>query len=98
MKTIDRLLCVVALSLCACTVQEGDRCNPLLFNDDCTSTPGLTCQYPMSCGVAFCCPAPDKVNASTHVNCLACSGPDMSALDGAPAADLSLAADLTSHD
>jgi hypothetical protein len=47
-------------ALAACHPREGQRCNPLSFNDDCGG--GLTCLYPPGCGIAFCCPTPDMFN------------------------------------
>ena len=63
-----------------CNPGEGDRCNPLLFNDECGSVK-LPCTYPPNCGVAYCCPTPDKVTPSTSSNCLACATDDAGTTD-----------------
>jgi hypothetical protein len=55
----------------ACKPSEGDRCNPLLFSDECGS--GLACTYPAGCGVAYCCP-PSTTNAPA--TCQPCATDD----------------------
>ena len=68
-----RMFIVTALALgcAACDPQEGDRCNPMLFETNCAN--GLACTVQPNCVVAFCCPA--SVN-STHANCQACPAGD----------------------
>jgi hypothetical protein len=62
------------IALAGCHPGEGERCNPLLFNDECTG--GLKCIYPTNCGVAYCCPPPELMSAASG-NCQAC--PDLDA-------------------
>ncbi len=79
-KTLCGLaLSVVLLAAAACTPVEGDRCNPLRFTDECGS--GLQCAYPKYCGVAYCCPPPDKLTPQSSPNCQACPPPDGGARD-----------------
>jgi hypothetical protein len=61
----------VVLLLAGCHPDEGERCNPMLFNDECNS--GFSCTYPQNCGVAFCCPT---TGTSSNPNCQACPGSD----------------------
>jgi hypothetical protein len=43
-------------SIPGCDVgNEGDRCNPNLSHDECSS--GLACQQPVDCPESYCCPA-----------------------------------------
>ena len=65
-------LFAASILLGACHPGEGERCNPLLFNDECN--PGFQCTYPANCGVAYCCPTSGP---SSNANCQPCA-----ALDG----------------
>lgn len=65
------------LTYLGCTPIEGDRCNPLLFTDECGS--GTQCSYPKNCAVAYCCPS--QVTAKTSSTCQACPPPDGGATD-----------------
>jgi hypothetical protein len=62
------LLSIVALTGCGAP-GLGERCNPLLFNVSDQCQPGLSCVYPKSCGVAYCCP---MTGTSADPNCQAC--------------------------
>jgi hypothetical protein len=42
------------LLLTACTPNEGERCNPMLFNTSDQCAAGLSCMVPNNCGVAEC--------------------------------------------
>ncbi len=67
-----RAFAIVTLLLAAagCHPGEGERCNPLLFSDECTAgNAALSCVYPPHCGVAYCCPTKAS---STNPNCQAC--------------------------
>jgi hypothetical protein len=81
---MTRFLALLALATlvataAGCHPDEGERCNPLLFSDECSAAdPRLSCVYPPNCGVAYCCPAPSKFSATSSPNCLACPAPDMS--------------------
>jgi hypothetical protein len=72
MKTpgIAIVISMLALAFAACAPGEGERCNPLAFNDECGT--GLSCLYPANCGVAYCCPPADKVIAATPATCQVC--------------------------
>jgi len=71
-------LAAVVLTAGGCRPSEGERCNPLLFSDECSDgDSNLRCTYPTNCGVAYCCPVPDKVTATSSPNCQACPAPDM---------------------
>jgi hypothetical protein len=85
---------LLLLAVAGCDPSEGDRCNPLLFNDDCTSA-GLVCVYPPNCGVAFCCPPADKMTAQTSPHCGACPGPDLAMMSTDDAAVDASFPDLT---
>jgi len=67
-------IAALLLSYLGCTPIEGERCNPQLFNDACGS--GTQCTYPKNCGVAYCCPPPDKITPQTNSACQACPDPD----------------------
>lgn len=60
------------LGITDCRPIEGERCNPLLFSDECSE--GTQCTYPAHCGVAYCCPL--KVTGSSGSSCQACPAPD----------------------
>lgn len=62
------------LSIANCRTSEGDRCNPLLFSDECG--PERKCIYPANCAVAYCCPPADQTPADMHPNCQACPAAD----------------------
>ncbi len=70
---MTRILALLALAfvLAGCHPGEGERCNPMLFTDECNS--GFACTYPTGCGVAFCCPTSGQ---SSNPNCQACSTGD----------------------
>ena len=75
-------LAALVLYLLACTVAEGDRCNPARQPDECSS--GLSCTVPSNCVLAACCPPPEKITASTNIACQACADTsDAGAADGA---------------
>jgi hypothetical protein len=79
----SRLCCVAGFVECAfgaCSVGEGDACNPDLSHDECNA--GLVCTTPANCANAYCCPASGM---STNGNCAAC--PTDAGVDAAPAAD-----------
>jgi hypothetical protein len=76
MKRSFVILVFTALAAVACHPDEGQRCNPLLFNDECPSN--LACTYPPNCGVAYCCP---KSGPSAQPNCQACPAADGGASD-----------------
>jgi hypothetical protein len=79
-KTMNALaLGALLLAGASCTPAEGERCNPLRFNDECGS--GLQCTYPKGCGVAYCCPPADKITPQTVSTCQACPLPDAGAAD-----------------
>jgi hypothetical protein len=68
------VLCV--LCFIGCNRERGERCNPLLFEDECGS--GLSCQYPTNCAVAVCCPPSGMTNANVPPGCsfvAGCVGP-----------------------
>jgi hypothetical protein len=66
------------LVVAGCHPAEGERCNPLLFNDECTNR--LKCQTPPNCAVSYCCPQPDPT-VSRNANCQACPSTDMAGSD-----------------
>jgi hypothetical protein len=71
-------LATLALAGSGCHPGEGERCNPLLFSDECTDgNPNLHCVYPPHCGVAYCCPALQSFTPGTNPNCDACPAGDM---------------------
>jgi len=71
-RPLMTLLLALSLStLGGCTPVEGDRCNPLLFSDECGS--GRKCTVPPNCAVAYCCPVSGPATAAS---CQACPGPD----------------------
>ena len=76
--TMTRIFAVsaIVLLLGACQPKEGERCNPLLFTDECET--GSACTYPPNCGVAYCCP---KTGTSSHPNCQPCPAADGGAGD-----------------
>lgn len=75
LRTFGILSAIGALLLISdCKPLEGERCNPLLFSDECTD--GLTCTYPTHCAVAYCCPLADQVTPDNHANCQRCPPPD----------------------
>jgi hypothetical protein len=69
-------LSVALLGLAACHPDEGERCNPSLFTDECES--GTACTVPPSCVVAFCCPTSGP---SASRNCQACPAGDAGGSD-----------------
>ncbi len=84
----------LACALLGCEQTEGERCNPNLFESECSD--GLTCVYPTApmCGVAYCCAMDTDGNVvDPHPSCradpsLACapdggatSDPDLSSVD-----------------
>ena len=81
--------------------REGDRCNPTqsLANspygandDECGS--GLTCQLPVDCPEAYCCPAPGSgVSASSPFCMNGCNGGQASICDAGGDADCNLLGD-----
>jgi hypothetical protein len=82
MRSIVSFVAVMAIGflMIGCHPSEGERCNPLLFNDECTAgNPQLSCVYPPNCPVAYCCPMMTKGDPSMSIspNCLACPSPDM---------------------
>jgi hypothetical protein len=84
MTRIFAILAFTTLGFAAggCHPDEGERCNPLLFNDECyAANHNLHCVYPPNCGIAFCCPAPENFTPSTSPNCSACPAPDMGESD-----------------
>jgi hypothetical protein len=72
-----------ALTLAGCKPDEGERCNPLLFNDECHSAKnGLSCVYPPGCGVAYCCAvAAGGAITSADPHCQACATDDAGSTD-----------------
>lgn len=77
---------VIAAAVAGCTGPgQGERCNPLLFSDECSG--GNSCQTPTGCAVAYCCPPPDKVTASTSPNCRVCPTDDAGTTDDAGVGD-----------
>ncbi len=74
MKRVFKVFGLVALlsGAAACHPDEGERCNPLLFTDECN--PGEMCTYPTNCGVAYCCPPPARITSKTSGNCRPCPG------------------------
>lgn len=62
------LLLAAALFGAACRPTEGVRCNPLLFEDECSS--GLQCTVPAGCANAVCCP---KSGTSDEPGCQPCA-------------------------
>jgi hypothetical protein len=98
MRLIGIVSAAALLGLAACTPSEGDRCNPLLFSDECPSP--MHCTVPANCAAAFCCP--DKVGPKDSPNCQACpsdGGTDNSGDggtdDGATASDMAVPLDMT---
>jgi len=75
-------LAALVLYLLACSVSEGDRCNPLRQPDECAG--GLTCTVPSNCVLAACCPPPEKITTSTAMPCQACADTSDAGADGAP--------------
>jgi hypothetical protein len=61
----------VVLALAGCHPGEGERCNPMLFTDECEE--GFACTYPQGCAVAFCCPTS---GTSSNANCQTCPTDD----------------------
>jgi hypothetical protein len=57
-----------AALVAGCHPGEGERCNPMLFTDECPTN--LACIYPEGCGVAYCCP---NSGPSAEPNCQPCS-------------------------
>jgi hypothetical protein len=49
---------------------EGDRCNPDLSHDDCSS--GLTCQTPSTCVENVCCPKDPSTSKNDYCNGKSC--------------------------
>jgi len=81
---MDRSLTLLPSALLAamllaagCHPDEGVRCNPSLFTDECES--GTACTVPPNCVVAYCCPS--SSGASTNPNCQACLASDAGASD-----------------
>ena len=58
------------LTLFACSVREGDRCNPI--EDECPS--GLVCTTPANCGYPVCCPQSGPISNSASKECPAGAG------------------------
>ena len=85
LRILAKLAFIASLSvLAACKPGPGDRCNPLLFNDDChDSTNNLMCVYPSYCGVAYCCPvdADGGLLPSSNPNCQSCPNLDAGTTD-----------------
>ena len=50
---------ILLLALAACGPKEGQRCNPLQFENECEN--GFECVYPANCGVAYCCAPTSRV-------------------------------------
>lgn len=69
-------LCVVLFAVAGCHPNEGERCNPMLFSDECKS--GFACTVPQRCAVAYCCPT---IGTSSSANCQACPDSDGGASD-----------------
>jgi hypothetical protein len=67
------VVAIVVAGACALGGKEGDRCNPLVLQDECNA--GLHCRY-ATCSEAYCCPT-DR--ASTDPNCTAAGCPDTDA-------------------
>ncbi len=65
-------LLTALLVVAGCKPVEGERCNPLLFSDECPQ--GLSCTYPANCGVAYCCP--QQAASGISGNCQACPSVD----------------------
>ena len=72
----------VLFLLAGCNPSEGERCNPLLFSNDCNS--GFACTYQSNCGVAYCCPTN---RASSNPNCQACPAADAGSVVDAGTSD-----------
>ena len=75
-----RRLFLLVTFLAACRPDAGERCNPLVFTNDCqpASDARLSCVYPTTpgcsgstcCGVAYCCAVDGKGNVvDSHPNC-----------------------------
>jgi hypothetical protein len=69
----------------ACHPDAGERCNPLLFSDECHGdNSNIYCTVPANCAVAYCC-AVDTVGDAGIIdkaaNCQPCAGPDMAVSD-----------------
>jgi hypothetical protein len=70
--TMTRIFVAFLIGAAACHPSMGERCNPLLFEDECGS--GLACTYPPNCGVAFCCPPPATTSVPMCMFPPYCSG------------------------
>jgi hypothetical protein len=65
LRVVFAAFVATALVTPACDVgKEGERCNPLLTNDECGS--GLSCQEPTDCPESYCCPT---MGTSTNPYC-----------------------------
>jgi hypothetical protein len=65
-KTKATLVVLATTLLLACSVSEGDRCNPLRSSDECGGTT-LTCTTIPICGsISICCPT---AGPATNPNC-----------------------------
>ena len=82
MTTFMKLMGIALLAaVTSCSgPKQGERCNPLLFSDECGA--GSMCTYPANCGVAYCCPV---TGGTTNPNCQACPAPDAGTDDAATA-------------
>ena len=74
MRIVGLVAAIFALT--GCHPNEGERCNPMLFSDECRS--GFVCTYPQGCPVASCCPT---TGTSSNPNCQACPALDGGASD-----------------
>lgn len=63
---------VALASACETGGKEGDRCNPLVLQDECNG--GLHCR-PATCSEAYCCPTA-RSSADPHCIAEGCPDPD----------------------
>jgi hypothetical protein len=67
------IVAIVVAGACNLGGDEGDRCNPLVLQDECNA--GLHCRY-ATCSQAYCCPTD---HASAEPNCAGAGCPDTDA-------------------
>ena len=73
---------LLAFGGCETGGKVGDRCNPLVQQDECNS--GLHCQL-VTCSVAYCCPTSGSSSEPNCANAEGCPDPDAGEAEGGDA-------------